>query len=155
MDEIDVQIVELKPMIMASAYGFGESPELIANEKINQFARSRGLIKDGGINFRHFGFNNPNPSPGSPKYGYEIWINVDSNTQPEDDIRIVYFSGGVYAVTQFKGLSNIGEVWKQLVEWRENSHYRKAYHQWLEELLNPLEKDMEEYIFKLYLPIAE
>lgn len=155
MKEIDVQIEKLGSMRIASSYGFGENPESIAHDKIMQFAKSKKLIEDSEVKFRHFGFNNPSPSPGSPNYGYEMWITVDSEIEPNGDIRIVNFPGGLYAVTQFKGLSKIGEVWKKLVEWRENSHYRKAYHQWLEELLNPLESDLEEYVFKLYLPIAE
>lgn len=155
MDNFEVHIEKLGSMLMASSYGFGESPESIAHEKIMQFAQSKGLIEAGETKFRHFGFNNPNPSPGSPNYGYEMWITVNSDIEPSEDIRIINFPGGLYAVTQFKGLSKIGEVWKKLVEWRENSHYRKAYHQWLEELLNPLESDLEEYVFKLYLPIAE
>ena len=33
MEELEVRIIELEPMTVASAHGFGESPELIANEK--------------------------------------------------------------------------------------------------------------------------
>ena len=39
MSDNDVQIVRLEPMRVASAYGFGESPELEAWEKILDFAR--------------------------------------------------------------------------------------------------------------------
>lgn len=155
MNDIEIRIEELEPMLMASAYGFSASPEIMALEKMKAFAESKGLITDGEITFRHFGFNNPSPSPGSPNYGYEVWITVTPEIEPEGDIRLIHFPGGLYAVTQIVGVSNIGEIWRKLVEWRENSHYRKAYHQWLEELINPLESDFEKYIFKLYLPIVE
>ncbi|NIW49114.1 MAG: MerR family transcriptional regulator, partial [Gammaproteobacteria bacterium] len=68
MSELPVRIVKLEPMTIASTYGFGEQPEIEAWEKLLSWAREIGLsLKD----HRFFGFNNPNPSPGSPNYGYE------------------------------------------------------------------------------------
>ena len=58
-------------------------------------------------------------------------------------------------MTHFENLENIGHVWSELVKWREASHYREAHHQWLENLLNPLETDLSKYVFDLYLPIAD
>ena len=75
--------------------------------------------------------------------------------QPEGDIRIVDFPGGLYAVTRFEDLENIGRVWGELARSRETSSYRKDHHQWLENLINPLETDFSKYIFDLYLSIAE
>jgi effector-binding domain-containing protein len=75
--------------------------------------------------------------------------------EPEGDLRLVSFPGGMYAVTRFENLENIGRVWGELVRWRENSHYLGASHQWLEHLLNPLERDPAKYVFELYLPIKE
>lgn len=155
MSKLDVRIVKLEPMRMASAYGFGDSPEGLASDKMNQFLKSRNMLEGYGGKHRHFGFNNPNPSPGSPNYGYEIWVEVGSDVQPEGDIRIVDFSGGQYAVTRFENLENIGRVWGELVKWREASKYHEAHHQWLENLINPLETDFKKYVFELYLPIAE
>ena len=152
MSELEVKIVKLEPMRVASAYGFGPSPEGVAGEKIGEFARKKGLL---GKSSRSFGFNNPNPSPGSPNYGYEAWRQVAPDVEPEGDIRIIQFEGGLYAVTQFKGLDNIGRIWKKLVEWREDSKYKCSNHQWLEELLTPADAPMDEYVFNLYLPIAE
>ena len=152
MNNLTVQVVELPPMRVASAYGFGKNPEGIATEKIGTFAHSKGIpIYESRSTF---GFNNPSPAPGSPNYGYEIWLPVEDNIEPAGDIRITHFSGGLYAVTQFKNLHKIGETWKQLVIWREDSEYQSAYHQWLEELLTSPDVLVEEYIFKLYLPIA-
>lgn len=65
------------------------------------------------------------------------------------------FGGGLYAVTRFEGLKHIGRGWGELVRWRENSPYLSADHQWLEHLLNPLERDPAKFVFELFLPIKE
>jgi effector-binding domain-containing protein len=150
MTDIEVRIVKLEPSRMASAYGFGREPEGQAAEKLYTFLKAKGIQE-----YRTFGFNNPDPSPGSPNYGYELWATVGPDVEPDGDIRIVNFDGGLYAVTRFKDLNQIGETWKKLVLWRETSQYRKACHQWLEELLNPEVKSIEEYVFDIYMPIAE
>ena len=155
MSNLDVRIVKLEPMRMASAYGFGASPEGMAHKKMNTFLKVKNMLEGYGTKHRHFGFNNPNPSSGSPNYGYEIWVEVSSDLEPEGDIRIVDFCGGLYAVTRFQNLENIGRVWKELVRWREGSKYKPAHHQWLENLHNPMETDTAKLIFDLYLPISE
>lgn len=153
MSDIEVKIVNLEAMRVVSSYGFGAEPEGVAWEKIEAFAENNGisLAEEGTTTF---GFNNPNPSQGSPNYGYEIWLPVADDVEPDGDLRLVGFNGGLYAVATFKGLENIGEVWRKLVQWREGSKYKPAHHQWLEELLT-YGVAPEEYVFKLYLPIAE
>jgi DNA gyrase inhibitor GyrI len=155
MNKLDVHIETLAPMRVASAYGFGPHPEDIAHGKMTAFLKAKGLLEGYGTRILHYGFNNPNPSSGSPNYGYEIWAVVPPDVEPEGDIRIVEFCGGLYAVTRFENLENIGSVWGELVKWRENSPYLPAHHQWLEHLHNPLEADITKYVFDLYLPIKE
>jgi DNA gyrase inhibitor GyrI len=155
MDKLDVRIVNLEAMQVASAYGFGPSPESMAHEKMNAFLKSKGLWEGYGTHYKHFGFNNPSPSAGSSNYGYEIWVTIPPEVEPQGDIRIVSFGGGLYAVTRFTDLEKITQVWGQLVRWRENSRYYPAHHQWLENLLNPQETDFTKYTFDLYLPIRE
>jgi len=155
MSDLEVKIVKLEPMRMASAYGFGSSPEEIASKKMNAFLKSRDLLDGYGTKRRHFGFNNPDPAKGSPNYGYEIWTEIETDVEPEGDIRIVEFGGGLYAVTRFENLENIGRVWKELVRWREGSKYKPGHHQWLENLLNPRDTDPAKLVFDLYLPITE
>ena len=157
MSELDVRIVKLDPMRVASFWGFGESPEAEAWEKALAWAEPRGLPDDPE---KHpvFGFDNPGPSAGSPNYGYEVWIAVDPDAVPEGDARILGFDGGLYAVTRCevpKGqLDVIGTTWKRLVTWREDSRYKCGTHQWLEESL-PLDLPDTEFVLDLYLPIAE
>lgn len=154
MDELKVRIVNLDPMRVACAHGFGESPEGQAWDTLRAWAGPKGLLDDLEA-VRFFGFNNPDPSPGSPNYGYDQWITVGPDVEAEGEMKIIEFSGGLYAVARCEGPSNIGTVWKQLVTWREDSKYKKAHHQWLEEFLSPLDARPEEYVFDLYLPIAE
>ena len=154
MSEIEVRIIKLEPMRMLSSYGYGSNPESIAWDKLIAFCLEKGLFEED--NYRPtYGFNNPNPSVGSPNYGYEIWLPVDKNLQPEGDLRIVDFPGGLYAVTRFKNLENIGAVWGELVKWRESSKYKHATHQWLEHLIEGAEGPPEGFVFDLYLPIRE
>jgi len=155
MSKLDVRIETLPPMRVVSAYGFGPNPEEIAHEKMVNFLKAKGLLDGYGSTIAHYGFNNPDPSSGSPNYGYEIWAAVPAEVEPDGDIRLVAFSGGLYAVTRFENLENIGRVWMELVQWRESSPYLEGNHQWLEHLLNPLEPDPAKYLFELYLPIKE
>jgi len=153
MSELDVRIVELKPMRVASVYGFGESPESIAWAKLVAWAKPRGLLDD-RKQHRIFGFNNPNPAPGSPNYGYEFWIVVGPDVEPEEAVRIHEFLGGLYAVTRCKGVENITDTWKRLVRWLADSPYKHAGHQWLEEHLHAVDAPQDEFILDLYAPIA-
>ena len=153
MSELEVRIVSLEPMRVASANGFGEQPETQAWSKILTWASSQGF--EDLSKHRFFGFNNPNPSPGSPNYGYEQWITVPPGSQGNEEIEIKEFSGGLYAVTRSEGLQHISENWMKLALWREESNYHEAYHQWLEECFTPAAERLEDYVFDLYAPIDE
>ena len=164
MSKIDVEVVKLEPMRVASIWGFGESPEAEAWEKLETWARPKGLLDDPE---KHpiFGFNNPNPSAGSPNYGYELWLVVGPEVEPKEETRVKDFDGGLYAVARCevpKGEYDvIGVTWKELVAWREDSRYKCATHQWLEKSVQisqwdvPLNDPGIEFVMDLYLPIAE
>lgn len=155
MNTLNVRIVRLPAMRVISAYGFGTSPENEAAAKMEAFLQEKGLLADYGSKIQHYGFNNPSPSCGSPNYGYEIWATVPESVEPSGDLQVVQFEGGLYAMTRFQNLERIGEVWSQLVQWREASVYREACNQCLEHLLNPLERDVSKYDFELLLPVKE
>lgn len=154
MSKLEVRLVTLEPMRVASVYGFGESPELQAWEKLRAWAEPKGLLDD-REQHRIFGFNNPNPSPASPNYGYEFWIAVGPEVEPEGEVRIGEFLGGRYAVTQCKGVENITDTWRKLAKWLVDSKYGHASHQWLEEHLSPVDASLDEMVLDLYAPIAE
>ena len=157
MGELEVRIVELPPLRVASAHAYSATPEHDASIKLASWARPKGLL-DNPETHRIFGFNNPAPSPGTPNYGYEFCIVVDAETEPEGDIKIKSLPGGLYAVARcdIKGeAEKIGETWKKLVAWREESPYKSASHQWMEEHIGVLEESSDTFVLDLYLPIAK
>jgi DNA gyrase inhibitor GyrI len=156
MSELDVRIIKLEPLRVASAHAYSGSPERDAGAKLVAWAEPKGLLEDRKTH-RVFGFNNPDPSPGSPNYGYEFWVVVGPDVEPEGEIKIKDFPGGLYAVTRCEVKNpweDIPSTWKRLAAWRENSKYRGAHNQWLEEHLSPLGSS-EEFVLDLYMPIVE
>lgn len=151
----DVRIVDLPPMRAASALGYGRHPEDQAVGKIERFAESIGL-RPGSPGYRTFGFNNPNPSPGRPNYGYEIWLIVGPSVEAQPPIEIKRIPGGKYAVTRCVGLEHIGERWRALSAWVEDSPYKRPANgcHWLEEPLSHGEPDRAKWVFDLYSEIA-
>ena len=154
MSELNIKVEKLGPMHMLSAYGYGIEPESIAWGKLKDYCLDKGLYQEGDFPTT-YGFNNPNPSENLDEYGYEIWLPVDGNVKPEGDLRIVDFCGGLYAVTSFEGLQNIGETWSKLAVWQKGSRYHKGSHQWLEELTSGPDLPPEQFTFNIYLPIVE
>ena len=152
MNDLHVRIVDLEPMQCAGASGFGPEPEGLAWEALLKWAEPIGLL---GKPHRFFGYNNPDPSPGSPNYGYDQWITIDASVQVEEPIKIKELAGGRYAVTRCEGVQNIHSTWQKFVVWREASRYRMGLHQWLEELITPPDGPWDKAQFDLYLPIAE
>jgi DNA gyrase inhibitor GyrI len=154
MSDIEVRIVRLEPMRVASAWGFGKNPEEIAWKKLIAWAKSKGLF-DAPEAPRIFGFNNPDPGPGSPNYGYEFWITVSPDVEPEGEIRVKEFSGGLYAVTKHTGpVPEIGDTWKKLSAWLAASKHQSARHQWLEEHFGSPDEPEEILYMDLYAPVA-
>ena len=151
----DVRTVELEPMHVVSALGYGETPEEQAWGLVLEFAGRSSLEPWDGTH-RFFGFNNPDPTPGSPNYGYEQWITVPDGTTAPKPLEVKQFAGGRYAVLRLHGLEGIGDAWKELVAWVEEQGYGIAAseHACLEELLTPLDQPQESWEFDLYLAIA-
>ena len=154
MEELDVRIESLPGRRVASVHGFGQQPEFQAWEKLVAWAGPRGLLAE-AERHRIYGFNNPNPSPGSPNYGYEFWIDVEDDTPPgpDGDATVKDVEGGLYAVTRFEGRGEeMPPVWQRLLAWGENSRYRLASHQWLEKHVSISDDFL---VLDLMLPIAE
>lgn len=157
MSNIDVRIVKLPSMRVACLNGFGEGPEEMAFEKMKAWATTHNLLDKP---YRLFGYNNPDPSPGSPNYGYDVWITVDEAAQADGEARIMEFPGGLYAVTRLKvekPWEDIPLAWQKLVKWMETSKYQQGRHQWLEEHIGPLDKmgSAQPFTLDLHLPIRE
>jgi DNA gyrase inhibitor GyrI len=161
MKEIEVRIVKLEPMRVASAQVVSTTPEHDAWEKMRSWAEPKGLLEDSK---KHpvFGFNNPNPSPNQKEYGYEFWIRVAPDAEPEGDIRIKEFEGGLYAVTTCKLKEELEseffqkegylESWKKLLDWVKSSKYKLGNRQCLEKAHDPNASE-EELVLDLYCSV--
>lgn len=154
MKDLEVRIVKLEPLRVAHALGFGAQPEDLAWSKLLTWAKAKSLLS-GPVIPRFFGFNNPSPSQGSPHYGYETWITVGPEVQPEGEMGVKEFRGGLYAVTHIKGPEDeIFPTWQKLVAWVEKSRYTPARHQWLEEHFWDQLPDPNHAELDLMMPIA-
>jgi len=158
MTTIDVRIEKLPRMRVAAAHGYGKEPEAQAIGKIEAFAASRGIVP-GSEGHQLFGFNNPDPSPGSENYGYEFRMQVGPEIEAEGEVSIKEMPGASYAVTRFTGLSKIGAMWKALGAWYDDSPYASnprpnVAQCWLESPQNFGEPDVEKIIFDIYLAIT-
>lgn len=152
MDAMEVRIERLAPMRVASVRVESEQPETEAWEKLKAWAEPRGLLRDLG---QHpvFGFNNPAPSPGCSTYGYEFWMRVGPEAEPEGPVEVKEVEGGRYAVATHRGYPN-PEVWKRLWDRVQECGYRWRRTHELERLVEPTasEGDM---VVELYLPIED
>ncbi len=159
MTELEVRIVKLEPMRVASFHAYGADPEHDAAKNLVDWAKPLGMLDD-PEKYRIFGFDNPTPSPGSPNYGYEFWITIEADMEPESEVDIKEIPGGLYAVTrcEIKGdaYEVIPETWKRLVKWREDSEYGCGNTYWLEEHIAPSPFEVSnEFTLDLYFPITE
>lgn len=158
MSNLDVRIINLEPIRVASFHGFGQEPEHAAWQKLLAWAEPKGYLADEETH-RIFGFNNPNPSPGSPNYGYEFWITVGPEVESNGDATVKEFPGGLYAVTRCEVNNQPGETipatWQKLVAWRESSPYKMGNHQWLEKHISLGDVLKGEFDLDLYMPVAK
>jgi DNA gyrase inhibitor GyrI len=157
MEKLEVRIVTLPPMRVACINGFGDGPENQAFTKLKAWAQAHELL---GTTYRLFGYNNPDPTPGSPNYGYDGWISVDPTVKPDGEAHIIEFPGGLYAVTRCEVKhpgDDIPGTWQKLVKWMQTSKYHHGRHQWLEEHIGPLDTlgGEQPFTLDLYLPISE
>jgi DNA gyrase inhibitor GyrI len=157
MELLDIRIVALPPLRVVCINGFGKEPEGQAFTKMKVWAETHGLLEKP---CRIFGYNNPDPAPGSPNYGYDVWISVDEAIQADGEAHIIDFPGGLYAVTRCEVKNpweDIPSTWQKLVKWMEGSKYHHDRHQWLEEHIGPLGKaDVNlPFTLDLHLPVSE
>lgn len=157
-----VRLERLKAMRAAYTHAFSDTPEEDAGKRIREWAKSKGLMEK-GIGARLFG-RNTYPTDKPEPHGYEFYLTVDRDIEPEGDIRMKDIPGGLYAVLRFKNLDKIGEAWKKLWKWLEESEYehvgwKKGEHGWVdgfEEHLNwREEKPQSEWIFDLWVQLKE
>ena len=153
--DLQVDIVDLPPMRVASVRAISETPERDAWEKMRAWAESKGLLSDPNAN-PVFGFNNPPPAEGSTEYGYEFWIRVDPETEVAGELEAKDFPGGLYAVTRCRlrggPEGDVLQVWRRLLDWVQASDHEWRRTHELEKPVDPLAPE-EELVLDLYLPI--
>ncbi|MBI9052124.1 MAG: effector binding domain-containing protein [Anaerolineaceae bacterium] len=153
MKALDIEFVSLPAYRVAVFSGFGPEPEMIALGKLIEWMNANNILPL-KPETRIFGFNNPDPSPGSPNYGYDFWVTLPQDMQVSDAEELAY-PGGEYARTSCPGVEQITETWQALNQWIEQSPYIYGKYQWLEEMFikdnNPLNFDH----LDLYMPIQK
>lgn len=154
---LEVKIIQLEPMLVASFPAYGPEPEEEAWNRMIAWAKPLGLLED-PEKHRIFGFDTAEITPGSDNRGYEFWIEVAPGFQSVGDVKLIPFSGGKYAVYRIEKMGNpwetIPPAWKALVLWAENSPYKEGNAQSLEHHLGPADRPMAECGLDLYLSIA-
>ena len=142
---MNAEIVELSEMTCARFHVLSASPEEEAWRLLEAWARPQGLL-DAASGAKIYGFNNPDPSAGSPNYGYEFWITVEGESA---DVEVVHFAGGRYIAAPFEkdDPCELPNAWKALVDWAEESEHLLGTHQWLEG------HSLKGMPYRLYLPI--
>ena len=137
----NVRIVRLPAMTVAAYCAVSATPEIDCAKVFDPFVLDNGLHKKSG--FRSFGFNNPEPTEGSPEYGYETWVTIPEDFNVPTSFTKKQFDGGLFASVSAT-LNEIGERWTQLYNWCKSSEkYDFDFSvQWLEEL----SMDYEEFI---------
>lgn len=139
MRKVEMSVVEIGPMEVASFYAYGPSPEAVAFAAMKEWLASQGATS-GAPAARVFGFNNPSPGSGSPNYGYEFWVELRAGSalaaaaQREPAVTVKSFGGGRYAALPHEGTGEtIPLSWKRLVGQVGAAGYTHGHHQWLEE----------------------
>lgn len=110
----DIRIIKLPKMTIASYGAISETPENDCWKVVNKLVEDYSLQDCPG--FRHFGFNNPDPTPGKAEYGYEMWVVVPENLPIPEPFVKKEFAGGLYGALPTY-MTVIGERWGQLFDW--------------------------------------
>lgn len=121
-----VRIVLLPPCTVASYQFTGDAPEENVGEVMNTFVRSSKLYEK-KPDARLFGFNHPDPEPGSDYHGYEDWVTIPDDMEVPAPLVKKHFSGGLYAAYTIN-FPDFHE-WNFLTKWVENNEtYQADYH---------------------------
>ncbi len=136
----DVRIVKLPKMTFASyCVPLSKTPEDDCWKVINQFISENNLDQQNG--FRHFGFNNPDPTEAQSEYGYEMWVAVPPEMEIPQPLKKKTFEGGLFGALP----THMGIIWERYQVLRQwigaNDKYEmdwapEADRRWLEECID-------------------
>lgn len=150
MTNSTMRVVNIPAMTVARFHGYGREPEDRAFTLMKEWMLGNDI--DPGTR-RIFGFNNPNPQPGSESYGYEFWVEL-SEPEKAPEVERIRFDGGRYAALRHDGNGEtIPRTWKRLVELLAESTHDHAHHQWLEEHFIDFAEENEVFSLDCLAPI--
>ncbi len=123
--KMDIRIIYLPPVTVASSQFIGENPEDNAGEQLNSFIENSKLFeikKDSRV----YGFNNPSPKKDQQFYGYEFWVTIPDDMQVNAPLEVKKFEGGLYAAHCIK-MGDFHE-WKSFCECIKNNEEYEIEH---------------------------
>ncbi len=159
---MEVRLERLETTRAVYTHVLSDTPEEDAWRKIERWAKPKGLLEEDSRT-RVFG-RNTYPTDNPEPHGYEFFLTVGPDAEPEGDIKVGEIPGGLYAVLRFKNLDNIRKAWGHLWNWIKNSEYehvgwQKGEHGWyngFEEQLNWYEKKPpNEWVLDLWVQLKE
>lgn len=150
MSGLSVHIEQLEPLHVCTISITSETPEGEAIDALLDWARPQGLLAG---SYRFFGYDNCQPHP---NHRYTTLLTVDKDIQQSGDVEIMDVPGGQYAVTEVRGVEQIGPAWRQLENWVKESGYAFGDQPGLEEYIDkPGERPLNDSRFRLYLAIRD
>lgn len=96
MTEMDVRLERLDTMRCISTHASSATPEENAGKRIIAWAKARGLHEK-RVRPRLFG-RNTYPTDNPEPHGYECYLTVSLEMEPESDMEIAEIEGELYAV---------------------------------------------------------
>ena len=118
LTKLNVRIVQIPPITVASYHFIGENPEETVGNVISKFAKDVNLyeIKPDA---KLYGFNHPDPCETGEPHGYEDWVTIPEDMEVPAPLVKKQFAGGLYAAHTIK-FPNFHE-WNSLADWVKNS----------------------------------
>jgi len=171
-------------MRVVSFHSWGEfigDPENKASQKLNKWVKECKISMN-PIKHQVFGFNNPSPKIANTgeqfankdnPYGYEFWLIISKNFKIDGSMNVKLVESGLYTVISIKGLDDICNGWKQLIDWIQKSekydfnpnwkglreYYLKNHFKYgitgLEHHINYPENDEKKFLIDIYAQIIE
>lgn len=120
MEDKDVRIIYLPPMVVAAAYMSGDDCEGKALHAINQFVKDSGLLRI-KPDARSFGFDcsKETVAVGEPSRRYELWVSIPDDMDVPPPLVKRTFEGGLYAAHVLREWDF--QDWRLLKEWVDAS----------------------------------
>ena len=177
-----IKIVKLPSLKIISFHSWGEfigDPEIKTFQKLEEWVKKNNISID-PLKHQIYGFNNPVPqvnergeqsaSKENP-YGYEVWLTLPEDFKVEGNLKVKNIKAGLYVVVSVRGVNNIGNGWKTLLDWISNNEKYDFHPKWkglpkynenveygvtgLENHTNYPEIEEEKIRLDLYAPIIE